>query len=171
MAILGKNIRRKPGPEIAPKKRGLYYQGFFHPKNPKKYLGDPTQIVFRSLLEWALMKKLDMDPRILEWSSENIVIPYRSPIDEKIHRYFVDIYMKYYDRNNKLRKMIVEVKPEVQTIFPRQPKRKSKHYIQECKTWEVNQAKWAAATRYAKKMGMEFKIMTEYDIGTKKRKK
>jgi hypothetical protein len=77
------------------------YKGFFKPKNPDKYMGNPTNIIYRSSWELKLMIRLDEDPSIISWGSEEVVIPYRSPIDNRIHRYFVDFIVNKINRNGK----------------------------------------------------------------------
>jgi len=140
-------------------------QGRFNPKNPKKYRGDPTQIFYRSSWEFTLMLRLDSDSNILEWGSEEVIIPYRSPIDGKIHRYFPDFRIKNASGNV----ILIEIKPDVQTRPPKQPKRKTKRFIQEVMEYGKNKAKWEAATEYAKDQGWTFKVMTEYDLGLVKK--
>jgi len=101
----------------------------------------------------------------MEWGSEEIVIPYKSPWDGRIHRYFPDFYIKIKQHNGTTKKLIIEVKPKKQTKPPKEPQRKTKRYLNEVKTWGVNSAKWKYATEWCKDNGMEFKIMTEDDLG------
>jgi len=113
------------------------------------------------------MKYLDEHASVIEWSSEETVIPYRSPIDGKMHRYFVDFYAKMKDVSGKVTKYIIEVKPAAQTQPPQvQPykKKPSKRYVKEVMTWGINEAKWEAAKEYCKDNGMEFVIITEKDL-------
>lgn len=142
----------------------MAYSGKFIPTNPKKYSGDPTNIIFRSLWEKKVMTKLDTSPQVIEWGSEEVVIPYISPIDGKVHRYFVDFYarIQYADKNTKT--FLIEVKPKKQTQEPKKQKRITKSYITEVATWGVNSAKWKAATEFCLDRGWEFKILTEDDL-------
>jgi hypothetical protein len=144
-----------------------YYQGKFKPRNPKKYRGDASDIIYRSSWELKLMSRLDENPNVLWWSSETTVIPYRSPVDNRIHRYFIDFTMCVQQPDGKQKHMLIEVKPKAQTIPPQiqEGKVKSKKYIREVLTWGVNQAKWKAATEFAKDRGFEFKIFTERELG------
>lgn len=144
----------------------MAYKGFFKPKNYKKYKGDPSNIIYRSRWELKLMTYLDAHPDVIEWSSEEFFIPYRSPIDNKIHRYFPDFYVKRKDKTGKVEVLIIEVKPFKQTQPPDQNK-KSKRYIQEVMTWGINSSKWERAQEFCKDRGWKFKIMTEKELNIK----
>ncbi len=143
------------------------YKGRFKPKNPSKYKGDPTNIIFRSLWERKLMVHLDENKSVIQWSSEEIAIPYRSPLDNRIHRYFPDFYVKGLDANGNITEMLIEVKPKKETVEPKKKKRVTKQYITEVTTWGKNQAKWKAAEDYCSDRGWQFKIMTEDHLGIK----
>jgi hypothetical protein len=146
----------------------MSYKGKYKPKNHQKYKGDPTNIVYRSLLERRFMVYCDDNPAILEWSSEEVVVPYVSPIDNRYHRYFVDFWIKYKDRHGNIKASLIEIKPEIQTQPPKRkdtPKGKpTRRFINEVMTWGVNQAKWKAATEYSKDRNWEFKIITDKDL-------
>ena len=139
------------------------YQGTFKPKNPQKYKGNVSNIVFRSSWELKLMQRLDDDPAIVEWSSEELFIPYRSPVDNRYHRYFPDFLVK--KNNGEI--ILIEVKPKKQTKPPEQPAKQTRRYINEVFTWGVNQAKWKAATEYCADRKWKFMIMTEDHLGIK----
>jgi hypothetical protein len=143
---------------------GEYHQGIYVPRNPSKYVGDLSKIYYRSGWERKCMIFFDTNPSILQWSSEETVIPYISPVDGRMHRYFVDFTVKYKTRTGQVKKAIVEVKPEAQTKPPTQ-KKKTKRFIQEVMTYSVNTAKWKFASEWAADRGFEFKILTEKDIG------
>ena len=146
----------------------MAYSGKYIPSNPKKYKGNPSKIVYRSLWERKLMVYCDMNEKVLEWGSEEIIIPYISPWDNKLHRYFPDFYMKVRQVDGSTKKFIVEVKPKAQTKEPiRNPKRKTRKWFGEVKNWGINQAKWKSAEEYCKDQGMEFKIFTEDHINPK----
>ena len=145
----------------------MSYKGKYQPSFPKKYKGDPTNIVYRSLWERTFMKYCDTNENILEWFSEEIAVPYRSPIDNKIHRYFPDFYIKVKESNGSIKKYIIEIKPKKQTVEPIPQKRKTKGYIYEVYEYVKNQAKWKAAEEWCADKGYEFKIFTEYDLGIK----
>lgn len=124
---------------------GKYYQGRFRPKNPKKYMGDPTNIIYRSGWEFKLMRYLDVHPKVIQWGSEELIIPYRSPIDGKVHRYFPDFIVKQINKNGIKETILIEVKPKAQTMPPNIANKNtakgniSRKYINEVKTWGVNQ--------------------------------
>jgi len=144
-----------------------YYQGRFKPKNPKKYLGDPTNVIYRSGWELKFMRFCDRHPNVIQWGSEEVVIPYISPIDGKVHRYFTDFIVKQLNTMGKKETLIIEVKPKAQTRPPEKKSRVTKRYLIEVKTWGVNQAKWKAANEFCKDRGWKFKIVTETDLGIK----
>ena len=138
----------------------MSYKGKYKPKHPRKYKGDPTNIIYRSLWERKFMLYCDSSNNILEWCSEEIALPYRSPIDNRVHRYFPDFYIKVRESTGIIKKYIIEVKPKKQTLEPIPQKRKTKSYIYEVYEYAKNQAKWEAAR--------EFKIITENELGIKK---
>ena len=142
-------------------------KGYFKPKNPQKYKGNPTEIVYRSSWECRVMSFLDNNPSVVQWSSEEIVIPYLSPIDRKVHRYFPDFYIKVKDKNGKIKEMIWEIKPKKQSSQPKKQSRITQRYINEVVTWGINEAKWKAAQEYCLDRGWQFKVLTEEDIGIK----
>ena len=109
----------------------MSYKGKYYPSFPRKYKGDPTNIIYRSLWERKFMVYCDKNQNILEWASEEIAIPYRSPIDNRVHRYFPDFYMKVKETNGKIKNYVIEVKPAKQTKPPKKPKRQTKGYIRE----------------------------------------
>jgi hypothetical protein len=149
-----------------------FKQGKFVPKYPKKYKGDVDNIIFRSGWERRTMQYLDDNPNIVAWSSEEVIIPYVSPIDGRYHRYFVDFYVEVRQPDNTTKIMLLEVKPAAQTTSPKKPaSRKSKRYLYEVATYGVNQAKWEAAVSYCNRQGWEFRIITETELfGTGKKK-
>lgn len=147
-----------------------FKQGFFKPKNPKKYRGDPTNIVYRSGWEKNVMEWLDTNSNIVAWGSEEVIIPYISPIDNRPHRYYVDFYVEAVGSDGGTKVMLLEVKPYSQTQAPKTPKRKTQRFISEVFTYGINQAKWDAATKYCNSKGWEFKILTEKDLFQKKNK-
>ena len=148
----------------------MSYKGFFKPKNPQKYRGNPTNIIYRSLWELKYMRHLDSDPNIIEWGSEEVVINYKSPIDNAWHRYFPDFYVKKKTKNGHV-VAIIEIKPKAQTIEPKAATKKpSKKYIREVMTYVVNEAKWTAAKKFCEERDWAFGVLTEYDIGIKNAK-
>ena len=146
----------------------MAYKGKYKPKIPSKYKGDPTNIIYRSLWERKFMQYCDSTTNILEWGSEEIVLPYRSPIDNKVHRYFPDFYIKVRESTGHIKRYLIEVKPKKQTIAPKVQKKKTKSYIYEVCEYAKNQAKWKAAKEYCKDRLWEFKVLTENELGITK---
>ena len=144
--------------------KGLY-KGRFKVTNLSKYKGDATDVVYRSSWELKFMKWCDTNPSVLEWGSETVIIPYRSPVDSKVHRYFVDFYVKVKSKSNIITKYLVEIKPEKFTKPPEIPKKKTKRFIEEVFMYGVNQAKWKSADEFCKDRGMQFLVLTENDLG------
>ena len=145
----------------------MSYKGKYKPSYPKKYKGDPNNIVYRSLWERKFMVYCDNNQNILEWGSEEVIVPYRSPIDNRYHRYFPDFYIKVKESNGMIKKMIIEIKPFKQCIEPKVKQRKTKGYIYEVVEYAKNQAKWNAAKEWWLDHGYEFKVLTENELGIK----
>lgn len=143
----------------------MSYKGLFKPKYPQKYKGNPTNIVYRSSYELKLMSFLDRNPNVVEWASEEFFIPYESPIDRKIHRYFPDFWVKKINNEGIVETLVIEVKPKSQTIPPIPQKNITKNYLFEVKTWGINQAKWEAANKYCNKKDWKFMLVTEKELG------
>jgi len=141
------------------------YKGKFRVDNPSKYKGDISNIVYRSLWELRFMKWCDKNQSVEEWGSETVIVPYISPIDRKVHRYFVDFYVKVRNKNGVLQKYLIEIKPERFTKPPAIPKKKTKRFIDEVFQYGVNDAKWKAAFEFCKDRNMTFMILTEKDLG------
>jgi hypothetical protein len=156
-------VRTKEVPLKKPKKTHGRRRGYFIPSNPQKYEGDVTKIIYRSNLELKMMKYLDSHPSILKWSSEETIIPYYSPLDNKMHRYFVDFKVTTKTKDDKLITRLVEVKWSTATVKPKEPKskKKTRRYFVEQKNWIINQAKWEAAKLHCDKRGWEWMILTE----------
>ena len=145
----------------------MAYKGKYSPSYPRKYKGDPTNIVYRSLWERKFMIYCDLNENILEWGSEEIVLPYRSPVDGRVHRYFPDFYIKVKESTGRIKKMIIEIKPKRQCSPPSKPKKQTKGYLREAYEYAKNQAKWEAASEWCKDRGYIFKVFTEKELGIK----
>ena len=142
-----------------------YNQGKFRPRNPQKYGGDVSNIVYRSSYELKFMQYCDLTESVNSWKSEEFWIPYRSPLDGKIHRYFPDFFLKYKDKDGKTRNMVVEIKPAKDLKEPQtNPTRRTKSWAYSVKMWATNQAKWTAAKEWCADHNYEFKIMTEKEL-------
>jgi hypothetical protein len=139
-------------------------KGRYKPKNPEKYKGDPTNIIYRSGWELKLMGYLDVHGEVVQWASEEFCIPYRSPVDNRIHRYFPDFWVKKTDGSI----LVIEVKPAVQAEPPKQPSRMTRRYVNEVFEYGKNQAKWKAAREFCEDRGWLFMVMTERELGIKR---
>ncbi len=144
------------------------------PKNINKYDGNPYDIISRSSWETRLMVVLDNNPSVISWSSESVVIPYLSPLDGQIHRYFVDFKVKLKQKNGSTKTLLIEVKPFSQTRKPEVPKtnhvRSKKRFLNEAAEYVKNEAKWKAAKEYAENRGWKFVVFTEKEIGLEKKR-
>jgi len=145
----------------------MSYKGKYKVRCPYKYKGDPTKVIYRSLWELKFMKYCDTNINILEWGSEEMYVWYRSPVDNRPHRYFPDFYIKTKESSGKIKKYIIEVKPKRQTKPPAKPKRQTKGYLREAFEYAKNQAKWKAANEWCIDRGFEFKVLTENELGIK----
>ena len=142
------------------------HKGTFTPKFPSKYLGNAGNIVYRSGWERKAMKFFDETKDVINWASEEIVIPYVSPVDNQYHRYFPDFWARVRRPNGEITEYMIEVKPKAQTQPPvAKSNRKTNRYLQEVLTYGVNIAKWKAAVQICKKRGWEFMLMTEDELG------
>jgi len=139
-------------------------QGFFKPEFPEKYKGNVKNIVYRSSWELTMLRRFDYDPNVIEYSSEERIIPYRHPTTGKVHRYFVDFWVKRRMPDGSIVEQLIEVKPSSQTKMPTKGKKSKKTMMNEAITYSINQAKWDAAETFCKKKGWQFIIMTEKEI-------
>lgn len=145
----------------------MAYRGKFKPKNPQKYKGDPTNIIYRSLWERNCMRYFDDNVNILKWSSEEVIVPYKSPIDGRWHRYFPDFLIRVRNKQGQLETIMIEVKPLKETKEPEIRKKLTKKYLIEVKTWSINKRKWQAAIEFCKDRKWKFMIITEKELGIK----
>lgn len=137
------------------------------PKNPEKYKGNPTNIISRSSWETRFLNWCDNNSGIIEYSSEEVKIPYRCGTDNRIHTYYVDFLIKIKNKEGSIITYLVEVKPAQQTLPPKYPGRQTKRYITESLTFIKNQAKWKAAESYCLDRGWIFQIITEKHLFNK----
>lgn len=145
--------------------RNNHNTGHYTPKNPEKYKGDITKIVFRSSWELHMNKFLDGNPNVLEWSSEPFGIPYVKPTTGKIHKYYPDYWVKFIDQHGNEHHELIEVKPDAQTRPPKHSKRKAKKtQLHENLAWAINEAKWKAAAIFCKEHQLKFRILSEKQI-------
>lgn len=142
----------------------MAYSGKYRPKFPKKYKGNPNNIVWRSTWELRMFKYLDLSSSVVEWGSEEVIIPYKSPVDGKIHRYFVDLFVKVKQKDGTNKTFLVEVKPFHETQKPKQQKHITENYKQKVYTYLTNIAKWEAANSFCEEHGLKFMVLTEKQI-------
>ena len=145
----------------------MSYKGKYSPKFPKKYKGNPCEIYYRSSWERRFMVYCDTTENIIEWQSEEKAIPYKSPIDNRVHRYFPDFLIKVKESDGSIKKYMIEIKPLKQTLPPPKQKRQTKKYLYETYEYAKNQAKWEAAREWCSDNGYTFKVFTEKDLGIK----
>lgn len=153
----------------------MSYKGKFNPKNPRKYKGDFQNIIWRSLWERQIMVYLDETESVLEWSSEEIAIPYISPKDSRTHRYFPDFFVKSRNAAGEEKCFLWEIKPSKEAIEPavktreqllaESASKKRKYYLDVIK-YGINKRKWEAAEQYCKAKGWTFHIITEKHISS-----
>ncbi len=153
---------------------GKYIQGVFKPTNPSKYIGRVTNIIYRSSWELDAFRAIDKMESVVQWSSEEIVVPYilKGPRGAtKVKRYFPDIFIVFKKPDGSIRKVLVEIKPFKETLppVPKQGK-KRKTLIYEAQAWNMNSAKWRAARIFCKKRGWQFEVWTEKTLYPKKQK-
>lgn len=143
-------------------------QGYYNPINPDKWIITQTsldkgRIRYRSSWERKFCHWADRNPNVLEINSEGVIIPYISPLDGKSHRYYMDFYIKIRDKNEQIKKILIEVKPFKET---KPPSKRSKSYQKQLKTYIVNMAKWEATQKaVAGQADLSFQIITEKELG------
>ena len=137
------------------------FKGIYKPTNPKKYVGNPNNIVYRSLLERKFMVYCDNNPGITNWASEELPIPYYNPVTKKVHRYFPDFIIK----TSKGKRFMIEIKPAKYLKPPKPQAKRTKRFFGEQVEFIKNQAKWKAASAYCEDQNMEFKVLTEKELG------
>jgi len=139
----------------------MKYQGQFKPKHPDKYIGNPTNIMYRSGWELSVMFWCDKKDNVVAWCSEDIQVPYLCPTDNKIHRYFVDFLIKF--KSGKI--VLVELKPAYQCQKPvMKTKKPGRRFANQVFAYTKNQAKWKAAKQFAESKGWEFTVWTEHTL-------
>ena len=142
-----------------------YQQRKFRPVNYRKYKGDVNNIFSRSSWELRYMKWLDMREDVIEWSSEEVIIPYKHPLDGRVHRYIPDFKVKFRNKEGQIETWIVEIKPEYQTKEPAKQKRATKRYLNEVATYAINHYKWKYAEEWCKDRKYRFVVLTEKHLG------
>lgn len=148
------------------KKNSKYRQGIYQVVYKEKYKGNNHNVTYRSGWELKVMRFLDHNPNVVEWSSEETIIPYQNPLTGRVSRYFVDFYAKMKDKNGNVKKFLIEVKPHSQTVPPVQKNRKTKSLIYQQAEYVKNQAKWQAAAQWCNQKNYSFVILTEKQLGS-----
>ena len=132
-------------------------QGNYIPKHPEKYVGNGA-IKYRSGWEHSFMNFLDNNDHILQWASESIAIPYRHPLDGKTHSYIPDFLITYRTKNNTVKAELIEIKPKKQSVIEAKMSSRDRAVV------AINYAKWDSATKWARKNGLTFRVITEQDM-------
>lgn len=154
-------------------KKGKPKNGLYIPINPSKVImvknnQNKGVIEYRSSWERIFMYWCDITDNVIKWSSEPFAIPYIKPTDFKEHKYYIDFYFECKNNSGGISKYIIEIKPKAEVSIPVAPKRKSEksliNYQKRIETYQVNQAKWESARRFAKQNGIEFIIITEDEL-------
>jgi hypothetical protein len=148
---------------LKPRRGQTYQQGYYNPKNPAKYVGDITKIVFRSSWEFKFLVWCDNTPQVLRYSSEPISIPYMNPVDRRVHQYFIDMWVEILEESGKVTRWLVEIKPERNLVMPKEPKNPTtktlKNHLGQVKRVMMNLAKFQAARNFAKFQNMKFGVL------------
>lgn len=145
-------------------KKNPYKQGKFRPINSQKYKGK-SEIVYRSKLELDVMRFFDKNDRILEWGSEELIIPYVKPTTGRVHRYYTDFNIIVRESDGSIGKYVIEVKPYKKTLPPsKHGNKKQSTIIYESVEYAINTAKWDATRQWCAKNGYKFSILTEREI-------
>ena len=145
------------------KRTSQFKQGIYRPQHQEKYKGT-FPITYRSSWELKLMRWCDLNPNVLTWGSESVVVPYQNPLTGRVSRYFIDFNVCMRDRVGELKKFLIEVKPFDQTQPPVQ-KKNTKSHMRRLAEYVKNQAKWKAATDFAANKGYQFVVLTEKQLG------
>lgn len=132
--------------------------------HPEKYVGDPTNVIYRSGMELQVFRYMDINRNVRKWSSETVTVPYFDESTNKNRTYFVDLYFEFVSPSGQVKRAIVEVKPHKQTLPPVKKGRKDYYQKAMCE-YKKNCCKWKSARAYAARNGMEFFILTEREIG------
>jgi hypothetical protein len=148
------------------KKNLKYRQGIFRPLHPEKYKGT-FPIFTRSSWEMKACRFFDHNPNVISWGSESVVIPYQNPLTGRVSRYFVDFVVTIRDKSGEIKKYLIEIKPQSQTIPPVQKNKNTKTILRQQAEYIKNQAKWKAAQSFSESKGYTFTILTEKHLGIK----
>lgn len=134
-----------------------YNQQYFKPQNPQKLVGNASPFA-RSSWELHCMNWLDLDPRVIQWGSECVRIPYKNPLTGKQTVYVPDFLIMYETPSAGKRVELVEVKPKKEALMEAAKSRRDKAFV------ILNTAKWTAAAQWCAKHGVHFRVITEEQI-------
>jgi hypothetical protein len=132
-------------------------QGIYEVLNPEKYVGK-RRPRYRSGWEHSFMRFCDNNDHVLQWASESVSIPYRHPLTGKVTNYVPDFIIVYRNRDNTVRAELIEIKPKKQSVIESKMSNRDRAVV------AVNYAKWDAATKWARRNGMTFRVITESDM-------
>lgn len=132
-------------------------QGFYDVMNPSKYVGKGKPR-YRSGWEFSFMKFCDNNDNVLQWASESLSIPYRHPLTGKMTNYVPDFLIVYRTRDNTIKAELIEIKPKKQSVIEDKMSSRDRAVV------AINYAKWDAATKWARKNGITFRVITESDM-------
>ena len=150
------------------KERSQKYKGKYTPEHPAKYTGDSTNIIYRSMWERRCMKYFDVNPSVLQWSSEEVVIPYYDSMSKKVRRYFPDFLIKVKTATGESTTHLIEVKPSKDLRPPVGGRGKKKSTVlYEMKAYQMNRDKFASARKWCDKRGIIFDVWTEKHLKQK----
>lgn len=148
------------------RKNGKYYQGDYKPQHPEKYIGNVLPH-YRSSWERRVFFYMDTNENIAAWGSECVVVPYTSPKDGQIHRYYPDIFCRVKTQDG-LKDFMLEIKPMAQSQPAKKPKRNTLKALQQFnegnETYLVNRAKWEACARWCRERNITFRVVTENEL-------
>jgi hypothetical protein len=141
----------------------MAYKSKYKPKNPQKYVGNPDNIICRSLWERTFCKYLDENSNVIRWSSEELQIPYVSPVDNKVHMYYPDFLFEV-KKENEIETIVVEIKPDKQTKEPKRGEKSNRTFLTEMVQYQINKSKWDSASKFCSKNGWKFMVLTENNL-------
>jgi len=139
----------------------MAYKSKYKPENPDKYVGNANSIICRSTWERKMCKYLDKNANVIKWASEEVSIPYISPIDKKHHKYYPDFLAEIKQKSGSIQTFLIEIKPEKQTKLPTTKNKRTKTHNINMKTFVINNAKWKAAEKFCSDNDWKFTVLTE----------
>jgi len=146
---------------------GQSIKSIYKPEYPKKYQGNPNNIICRSSWERKFCRWCDLNESIVAWGSEEIAVKYYDPVRQRVRSYYPDFIIKVKESTGQIKTYIIEIKPKRETMPPKKRSRTTKSYLNEVYTFATNQAKWKAAQEFCKDNQIEFKIITEDELSIK----